>query len=142
MTIAATERLLAELVGHATDIALTLPTHARPNLAGGEVAMVQFGRYNDGIIQASLLRAARPTELDFAGDAGLSKDAARIIRRIVADSNRARGEAASEFLVAIGSGRLKLDRNGLETVPATLDGAPPLVEELRQLAVKATVSAP
>lgn len=42
MTIAATERLLAELVGHATDIALTLPTHARHNLAGGEVAMVQF----------------------------------------------------------------------------------------------------
>lgn len=101
-----------------------------------------FGRYNDGIIQASLLRAARPTELDFAGDAGLSKDAARIIRRIVADSNRARGEAASEFLVAIGSGRLKLDRDDLETVLATLDGAPPLVEELRQLAVKATVSAP
>jgi hypothetical protein len=42
MTIAATERLLAELVGHATDTALTLPTHARHNLAGGEVAMVQF----------------------------------------------------------------------------------------------------
>lgn len=42
MSIAATERLLAELVGHATDIALTLPTHARHNLAGGEVAMVQF----------------------------------------------------------------------------------------------------
>lgn len=42
MTIAATERLLAELGGHATDVALTLPTHARHNFAGGEVAMVQF----------------------------------------------------------------------------------------------------
>lgn len=101
-----------------------------------------FGRYNDGIIQASLLRAARPTELDFAGDTSLSKDAARIIRRIVADSNRARGEAAAEFLVAIGSGRLKLDRSDLDTVLATVDGAPPLVEELRQLAVKATAPAP
>lgn len=42
MTIAATERLLAELAGQATDVALTLPTHAKHNLAGGEAAMIQF----------------------------------------------------------------------------------------------------
>jgi len=42
MTIVATERLLADLVGQATDVALTLPTRARHNLAGGESAMVQF----------------------------------------------------------------------------------------------------
>jgi hypothetical protein len=100
-----------------------------------------FGRYNDGIIQASLLRAARPTELDFADDASLSRDAGRIIRRIVGDPMRARGEAAAEFLIAIGSGRLKLDRADLDVVLQTVPGAPPIVEELRQLAVKATAPA-
>lgn len=100
-----------------------------------------FGRYNDGIIQASLLRAARPTELDFAGDAALSREAGRMIRRIAADPMRARGEAAAEFLVAIGSGRLKLDSADLDVVLAPIPGAPPIVEELRQLALKAAASA-
>jgi hypothetical protein len=97
-----------------------------------------FGRYNDGIIQASLLRAARPTELDFASDAALSRDAGRIIRRIAGDPTRAQGEAAAEFLVAIGTGRLKLERADLDVVLAPIPGAPPVVEELRQLALKAT----
>lgn len=101
-----------------------------------------FGRYNDGIIQASLLRAARPTELDFAGNAALSKEAGRIIRRIIADPTRARGEAAAEFLVAIGSGRLKLNQDDLAVVLKFNAGAPPIVEELRQLARDATTTAP
>lgn len=100
-----------------------------------------FGRYNDGIIQASILRAARPSELDFAGDAALSREAGRIIRRIVVDPMRARGEAAAEFLVAIGSGRLKLDRSDLDIVLDLIPGAPPIVEELRLLALKATAGA-
>jgi hypothetical protein len=42
MTIVATERLLADLAGQATDMILTVPTHGRHHLAGGESAMVQF----------------------------------------------------------------------------------------------------
>lgn len=42
MTIVATERLLADLTGQATDMILTVPTHGRHHLAGGESAMVQF----------------------------------------------------------------------------------------------------
>lgn len=42
MTVAATERLLADLVGLATDVTLTLPTRTKHNIAGGEAAVVQF----------------------------------------------------------------------------------------------------
>lgn len=42
MTIAATERLLTDLMGQATDMMLTVPTHGRHHLAGGESAIVQF----------------------------------------------------------------------------------------------------
>lgn len=42
MTIAATERLLADLNGQTTDMIVTVPTHGRHHIAGGEAAMVQF----------------------------------------------------------------------------------------------------
>lgn len=42
MTIAVTERLLTELMAQVTDVTLTLPTHGRHNLAGGEAAVVQL----------------------------------------------------------------------------------------------------
>lgn len=93
-----------------------------------------FGRFNDGIIQASLLRAARPTELDYAGDPALSRDAKRIIRRIVAEPKRARGEASAEFLIAIGCGRLRLAEADLKEVLEPISNSTDRVEELRLLA--------
>ena len=95
-----------------------------------------FGRYNDGIIQACLLRAARPTEVDFASDAALSREAGRIIRRIIAEPNRARGEAAAEFLIAVGCGRVRLKPADLDDLLQPMTGAPALVDELRLLGVK------
>lgn len=97
-----------------------------------------FGRYNDGIIQACLLRAARPTELDFASDAALSREAGRIIRRIIAEPNRARGEAAAEFLIALGCGRVRLKSADLDDLLQPVTGAPAVIDELRLLAVRAT----
>lgn len=86
-----------------------------------------FARFNDGIIQACLLRAARPAELDFRDDAVASADAARMIRRIVESATRPRGEAAAEFLLAIGTGRLRLCPRDTEQVLADLPDAPDLV---------------
>ena len=102
------------------------------------LAPKNFGRYNDGIIQACLLRAARPTELDFASDATLSREAGRIVRLIVAEPNRDRGEAAAEFLIALGCGRLRLKSDDLESVLKPTSDAPPLVAEPRLLTIKAT----
>jgi hypothetical protein len=92
-----------------------------------------LGRFNDGVIQASLLRAARPTEIDFSGDAGSRLDAARIVRRIIDGAHRPRGEAAGEVLIALGSGRLRLATGRLAEILAVNPTHPPLVAELVQL---------
>jgi hypothetical protein len=92
-----------------------------------------FGRFNDGVIQAAILRGARPAELDYRDDPSISSDAARIIRRILEASAHARGEAAAEFLLALGTGRLRVRDADAAQVLQPLDGAPPLVETLRCL---------
>lgn len=89
-----------------------------------------FGRFNDGIIQACLLRAARPGELDYRDDAEASADVARLVRRILESADRPRGEAAAEFLIAIGTGRIKLCPGDRDAVLAALPGAPQLVSSL------------
>ena len=92
-----------------------------------------FGRFNDGIIQASLLRSARPAELDFRDDPTASGDAGRLIRRIVESATRPRGEAAAEFLLALGTGTLRLCPRDADAVLADLDGAPALVAALMEM---------
>lgn len=92
-----------------------------------------FGRFNDGIIQASLLRSARPAELDFRDDPAASGDAGRLIRRIVESAARPRGEAAAEFLLALGTGTLRLCPRDADAVLADLDGAPALVAALMEM---------
>ena len=89
-----------------------------------------FGRFNDAIIQASLLRAARPSELDYTDNRVASADASRLIRRVVESARTARGEAAAEFLLALAMRRLKLDKADLATVLNDLPGQTPLVDQL------------
>ena len=67
-----------------------------------------FGRFNDGIIQSSFLRAALPSELDYRSEPELSEQIARLIGRIVEGAHLIRGEGAFEFLLALGCGRLSI----------------------------------
>lgn len=92
-----------------------------------------FGRFNDGIIQACLLRAARPGELDYRDDAEVSADTARLVRRVLESAGSPRGEAAAEFLVAIGTSRIKLCRGDYDQVLAPLPDAPSLVATLMEM---------
>ncbi len=90
-----------------------------------------FGRFNDGVIQASMLRCALPAELNFASSEDLSSEMARIIRRIVENWNKPRGEAACEFLLAIALGRIRLHKNSLnDVIGSVLVNAPPLLRTL------------
>lgn len=89
-----------------------------------------FGRFNDGIIQASILRAARAAELDFSGDRAASTNAARIVRRILESAGRPRGEAAAEFLLAIATRRVRFHDDDLTAVLAPLADAPVTVQSL------------
>ena len=75
-----------------------------------------FTRFNDDIIQASLLRAATPAELNFQENPDESREVARIICRIVQAAHLPRGGAAPEFLLAMATRRLSLmpaDRNAV-----------------------------
>lgn len=67
-----------------------------------------FGRFNDGVIQASLLRAAQPHELDYTDSIAESREAARIVRRVLIGADGPAGTAAAEFLMALATGTLRL----------------------------------
>ncbi|GAB5457592.1 MAG: hypothetical protein Hens3KO_06220 [Henriciella sp.] len=75
-----------------------------------------FVRFNDDVIQASLLRAAQPSELNYSDSPTESREMARIIAGIVRSADRVRGRAAPEFMLAIASGRLKLRGEDLSLV--------------------------
>ena len=70
-----------------------------------------FGRFNDGIIQAALLRAAEESELDYSGSPELSERMTNWISQLVGGWKRTRGEAVFEYAFALASGRLKVCRN-------------------------------
>ena len=72
------------------------------------LAPENFGRFNDDIIQASILRAADPFEMNFADAPNESRELGRLIRRIVDAAHQDRGGAAAEFLLALATKRLRL----------------------------------
>jgi hypothetical protein len=74
----------------------------------GVVAPENFSRFNDGIMQAALLRSALPHELNFAGNSDLSAQMSRIVRRALERWQDTQGEAVGEFLLALATRRLIL----------------------------------
>lgn len=79
-----------------------------------------FYRFNDGIIQASLLRSCLRSELDYRAEIALSNEMAALLRRIVENWKTERGEAAYEFLLAVASRRLQLAQGSLDDVLGAL----------------------
>lgn len=74
-----------------------------------------FARFNEGIIQAALLRAALPSELDYRGDASASAYMAVLLRRIAARFDHPQ-MATLEFLAAIATKRMQLNVEDTATV--------------------------
>jgi hypothetical protein len=67
-----------------------------------------FTRFNDGVIQAALLRAAYPAELNYSVSPEMSNDMKRLLLKWLQYSDQPAGAAAGEFLLAIAVGKLKL----------------------------------
>jgi hypothetical protein len=67
-----------------------------------------FARFNEGIIQAALLRAALPSELDYRGDIDASAYMVTFLKRIAAKFDEPQ-IATLEFLAAIATKRLQLN---------------------------------
>jgi hypothetical protein len=74
-----------------------------------------FARFNDAIIQSSILRAALPSELDYRGDADASGFIRVFLERMASKIGRAQ-QAELEFLTALVTGRLRLNADDLEGV--------------------------
>lgn len=79
-----------------------------------------FNRYNDGIIQASILRSARREELCYDIDAVLSQDMTNVLIKIIEDYNSQQGEGILEFLYAIVIQKLILRRDHLNQIVEAL----------------------
>jgi len=75
-----------------------------------------FNRFNDGIIQASILRAARPEELIYSMDPDLSAEMYGILETIIRYYEAEQGEALLEFLYAIAIKKLSLKKDHLSAM--------------------------
>ncbi len=69
-----------------------------------------FNRFNDGVIQASILRAAKPEEVMYSIDAGLSAEMSGILETIIKYYKDEQGEALLEFLYAISIKKLSVTK--------------------------------
>jgi len=82
-----------------------------------------FARFNDGIIQASILRAAHPLELAYDIDKEVSKKFLAIITPIVLRAREHYGESLLEFLYAIAIKKLRLDTGTLNELLTMINEA-------------------
>ncbi len=67
-----------------------------------------FSRFNDGVIQAAILRCANPSELDYRGDHAASDFMKAVILRALDRASEEAGEGILEFLLALKQKRLQL----------------------------------
>lgn len=67
-----------------------------------------FNRFNDGIIQASILRAANKEELNYSISVINSEKMLTLLKTFINHMNEYQGEAILEFLYALSIGKLRL----------------------------------
>ena len=75
-----------------------------------------FTRFNDPVIQAALLRASYPPELNYSVCPEMSRDMARLLQKWIQYHADPAGAAMGEFLLAIALEKLKLRENDLKAV--------------------------
>jgi len=70
-----------------------------------------FNRFNDGIIQAAILRAAKDEELNYSFSFKNSADMLMLLQTMIKHRDEYQGEAIIEFIFALATGRLKLHKS-------------------------------
>lgn len=75
-----------------------------------------FSRFNDGIIQASILRAAYSEELSYGIDNDISHEMTNALEKIIKYCDDEQGEALLEFLYAIAIKKMTLAKVHLEKI--------------------------
>jgi hypothetical protein len=80
-----------------------------------------FNRFNDGIIQSSLLRASRAVELNYNLDESLSKEMKDILTTIIKYNDQEQGEAILEFLYSLAINKLRLRKEHYDVIISLLE---------------------
>jgi hypothetical protein len=75
------------------------------------LAPENFQRFNDNLLQACILRAAYPSELDYSSSPHLSGLMKEFLLKLFARRDHPYGAAALEFAAALASGRVRLAAN-------------------------------
>ncbi|MFZ2329009.1 MAG: hypothetical protein WAW73_18995 [Rhodoferax sp.] len=98
------------------------------------ISPVTFLNYNDAVLKASVLRAARPSELMYEVDESHSTHMAEIIQAELSAWDAGTGEALPEMLLAIATQRLRVREIERLTIrrKAIAAGLPPLLAALAQ----------
>ncbi|WP_126970227.1 hypothetical protein [Gynurincola endophyticus] len=92
------------------------PSLKQTNYVRNMLSPRNFHRFNDGIIQASLLRSGKTEYFAYDLDSELSLQMKEFLLSIIDKYNSADGEALIEFLLAIGIKRLKMRKEDLQEV--------------------------
>ncbi|MNZ89904.1 hypothetical protein D3C78_1088460 [compost metagenome] len=72
-----------------------------------------FMRFNDAVLQACLLRASLPSELDYSASPELSKLMRELLSKVFTRWDKDFGDAALEFAASIAVGSLRLTRSDM-----------------------------
>jgi len=100
------------------------PSLKQTNYVRNMLSPRNFHRFNDGIIQASLLRSGQTEYFAYDLDSELSLQMKEFLLSIIDKYNSADGEALMEFLLAIGIRRLKMRKEDLKEVLNKAIGCP------------------
>lgn len=92
------------------------PSLKQTNYVRNLLSPRNFHRFNDGIIQASLLRSGRSEYFAYDLDSDLSLQMKEFLVSIIEKYDTEDGEALLEFLLALGMKRLKLAKEDLKEV--------------------------
>lgn len=72
-----------------------------------------FDRFNEGIIQASIIRAAKPRELDYSADESSSRLLGSLIERMIKNPNFKDSKGLPEILLALCVKKIQIKKNYL-----------------------------
>ncbi|SEJ53097.1 hypothetical protein SAMN04244579_04708 [Azotobacter beijerinckii] len=75
-----------------------------------------FMRFNDAVLQACLLRASLPSELDYSASPELSKLMRELLSKIFTRRDKDFGDSALEFAASIAVGYLRLTRSDMNAL--------------------------
>lgn len=92
------------------------PSLQQSNYIRNILSPANFQRFNDGVIQASILRAAKAEYFAYDYDTDASIEMKTLLFSMIEQYNTAHGEAILEFLLAIGLKKLRLKKADLVEV--------------------------